>query len=86
MKHLTLAAAVSGLADVDAITLTIAEQTAAGTLLREVGAIGITIAVVSNSFVKSGIAWYSGGWGFGKLVGACLLAATGAGLAVVVLV
>jgi len=85
-QGLTLAAAVSGLADVDAITLTIAEQTAAGTLLREVGAIGITIAVVSNSFVKSGIAWYSGGWGFGKLVGACLLAATGAGLAVVVLV
>ena len=75
------AAALSGLADVDAITLSIAEQTDAGTLLRKIGAIGITIAVVSNSVVKSGIAFYSGGWKFGRLVALCLFIATVVGLA-----
>ena len=42
----------------------------------------ITIAVVSNSVVKSGIAIYSGGWKFGRLVGLILMVATGTGLAV----
>lgn len=85
-RGLYLASVVSGLADVDAITLSIAEQTKAGTLLRKVGAIGISIAVVANSVVKSGIALYSGGLRFGAIVGLCLFVATGAGLAVVILV
>ncbi len=79
---LYLAAMASGLADVDAITLSITEQTKAGSLELEVGAIGVTIAVVANSIVKSGIAVYSGGMKFGLRVGAILLGATGAGLAV----
>ncbi|MCD6585165.1 MAG: MgtC/SapB family protein, partial [Desulfobacteraceae bacterium] len=69
-KGLYLASLVSGLADVDAITLSIAEQTKAVALPHAVGAVGITIAVVANSIVKSGIAVYSGGWRFGSLVGA----------------
>jgi len=77
------AAAVSGLADVDAITLTIAEQTQAGDLNRTVGAAGVIIAVVANSVVKSGIAVYQGGWRFGRTVGISLGLATLAGLAVV---
>ena len=77
------AAAVSGLADVDAITLTIAEQTQAGDLDRTVGAAGVIIAVVANSVVKSGIAVYQGGWRFGRTVGISLGLATLAGLAVV---
>jgi len=76
------AAALSGLADVDAITLTIAEQSKAGTLAQNIGALAITIAVVSNSVVKTGIAIYAGGWKFGRLVGICLGVATGAGLVV----
>ena len=76
------AAALSGLADVDAITLSIAEQSSQHTLERDVGAVAITIAVVSNSVVKTGIAIYSGGWKFGRLVGICLGLATAAGLAV----
>ena len=67
----------------DAITLSIAEQARDASLARDVGAIGITIAVVSNSVVKSAIALYEGGRGFGKLVGLCLGAATAAGLTVV---
>ncbi len=42
-KGLYLAALVSGLADVDAITLTIAEQTKSLQLTHETGAIGITM-------------------------------------------
>ena len=74
------AAALSGLADVDAITLSIAEQTQAATLLREVGSLAITIAVVSNSVVKTGIAISTGGWRFGRMVGAGLGLATVVGL------
>ena len=83
---LYLAATLSGLADVDAITLSIAEQTNAGSLAHKVGAIAITIAVVSNGFVKTGIAIYSGGWRFGRLVGLCLTLATAAGLVVAIVV
>jgi uncharacterized membrane protein (DUF4010 family) len=84
-QGLYAAAALSGLADVDAITLTITEQTRNASLAQHVGAVGITIAVVSNSVVKTGIAIYSGGWKFGRLIGVCLGLATAAGLAVVFL-
>ncbi len=50
-KGLYLASLVSGLADVDAITLSIAEQTKAAALTHDVGAIGITIAVLANRIV-----------------------------------
>jgi uncharacterized membrane protein (DUF4010 family) len=81
-KGLYLASLVSGLADVDAITLSIAEQTKNAQLSHTVGAVGITIAVVANSVVKSGIAIYSGGWKFGARVGIILMGVTIAGLAV----
>jgi uncharacterized membrane protein (DUF4010 family) len=77
---LYLASLVSGLADVDAITLSIAGETQRMQLDYSTAAIGITIAVVSNSIVKSIIAFYSGGVRFGILVGSILLASTGAGL------
>lgn len=83
-QGLYAAAALSGLADVDAITLSVAEQCGGGSLSREVGALAITIAVVSNSVVKTGIAVYSGGWAFGRLVGLCLGAATVVGLMVAI--
>ncbi len=78
---LYLAAAASGLADVDAITLSVTEQVSNQSLALGVGAIGITIAVVSNSLVKTGIALYSGGLRFGRTIGLCLGLATGVGLA-----
>nr|WP_320016641.1 DUF4010 domain-containing protein [uncultured Desulfobacter sp.] len=85
-KGLYLTALVSGLADVDAITLTVAEQTKSLSLTHETGAIGITIAVVSNSIVKSGIAIYSGGIRFGWIVSLILIGATMAGLGVLIVV
>ncbi len=84
-KGLYLASLVSGLADVDAITLSIAEQTKTAQLSRTVGAVGITIAVVANSVVKSGIAVYSGGWKFGVRVGTILMGVTIAGLGVLLI-
>jgi len=81
-EGLYLAALASGLADVDAITLSVAEQTKDLSLAANVGAIAITIAVIANSVVKSGIALYSGGLKFGRQVGIVLLGATLAGLAV----
>ena len=67
-------------------TLTIAEQSKAGTLAQNIGALAITIAVVSNSVVKTGIAIYAGGWKFGRVVAACLGIATVVGLGAAFLV
>lgn len=80
-----LASLVSGLADVDAITLSIADRTKNAQLGHTVGAVGITIAVVANSIAKSGIALYSGGWEFGARVGAILMGVTIAGLGVLLI-
>ncbi len=80
------ASALSGLADVDAIMLSIAAQTSESALARDVGALGITIAVVSNSVVKTGISIYSGGWEFGRVVALALGGATLAGLVVAIVV
>jgi uncharacterized membrane protein (DUF4010 family) len=81
-KGLYLASLFSGLADVDAITLSIVQQTKTAQLAHDVGAIGITIAVVANSLVKSAISVYSGGWLFGWRVGLILIGSTAAGLCV----
>ncbi|HNV68051.1 MAG TPA: MgtC/SapB family protein [Candidatus Ozemobacteraceae bacterium] len=75
-----LAAAFSGLADVDAITLSMAEQTGNGSLESSVAVLGITIAVVSNAVVKSGIAMFTGSRDFGRLVALSLGAAVIVGL------
>ncbi len=82
---LYLASMISGIADVDAITLSIAQETGKMNLDYGTGAIGITIAVVASSITKSGIAFYSGGMRFGILIGAILLLSTSAGLAVILL-
>ena len=82
---IALAAIDAGATDVDAITLSIAEGTKQNTIDHGVGSIAITIAVVANSVVKTIIAIYSGGWGFGRLVGLCLAIATVVGLGLAVL-
>ncbi len=57
---LYVVAAISGLTDVDAITLSYARMVGDRTGL-EVAAIGILIAAISNSLLKAGIAVYVGG-------------------------
>jgi len=78
---LYLAAAFSGLADVDAITLSVAEQCKDGSLLRNVGVLAVTIAVVSNAIVKTIIAMSTGSRSYGRLVAISLTLAVLAGLA-----
>ena len=85
-QGLWLAAALSGLADVDAITLSLSEQAHGGEIAHRVAAIAITVAVVSNSITKTGISISTGGWKFGRIIAASLGAATVVGLVAAVIV
>jgi uncharacterized membrane protein (DUF4010 family) len=81
------AAALSGLADVDAITIALGRRAADGNLSAHVAAIAITLAAVTNTAVKAGIAVASGGRRFGRDVAiVCALAgAAAAGAAAIAL-
>lgn len=74
-----LLAAASGLADVDAITLSLANMTD-GRLSLEVATLGILIAAFVNSLIKGGLAMGIGGWALGYRVAGTLTLAAGAGL------
>ena len=82
---LLAAAAVSGLADVDAITLAVSEQSAAGSLAIATAATAVTIAVMSNTVVKAGMAYFGGGRAFGQPVLAVFFGAIGVGALAIVL-
>lgn len=66
--------ALSGIADVDAITLSVARMSDAQLALDAAG-IAVLIAVASNSISKTVMAAWLGGRGFGALIGAVNLAA-----------
>ncbi len=55
-----LASILTGLADVDAITLSVSELTAAGKLEADVASIAILLAVLVNTMVKAGAATFLG--------------------------
>ncbi len=59
---------ISGLADVDAITQTMAVDSSAGNITFAVAASTVLLAVMSNNFVKGTIAWRLGSPEFGKKV------------------
>ena len=59
---------VSGLADVDAITLTLSKLAAEGSIPPAVATTGIVIAAIANTLVKAGLAWILGTRQLGKLV------------------
>lgn len=59
------AAALSGIADVDAITLAVTKHAADGSLAVDVAILGVTIAVMCNTVVKGAIALIGGGRAFG---------------------
>lgn len=75
-------AAASGLADVDAITLSLARMSQ-DTLLLNVAVTGIVIAAAMNSVVKGGIATFIGGRNAGLRVGLPLLVSAIGGLVAV---
>jgi len=51
---------LSGLADVDAMTITLSRLAAEGTVSTDVATTGIVIAAIANTLVKSGLAWVLG--------------------------
>lgn len=59
---------LSGLADVDAITLTLSTLAADGAITAEVATTGIVIGAVANTAVKVGLVWVLGTRQLGQLV------------------
>jgi len=59
---------LSGLADVDAMTITLSKLAAEGTISTEVATTGIVIAAIANTMVKAALAWLLGTDRLGRLV------------------
>lgn len=76
-----VAAGLSGITDVDAITLAAAEHSRSGVLGPEVAALAITIAVGVNQVVKGIMSWLGGGRRFGRATALVFAIAIVAGLA-----
>ena len=78
-RGLLVAAGLSGLADVDAITLAVGSQVRGVGLAPATAVLAIVLAIGANTLTKAVIAWVSGGAEFGRRVawalGASLLAA-----------
>ncbi|HTN33506.1 MAG TPA: MgtC/SapB family protein [Marinobacter sp.] len=74
-------AATSGIADVDAITLSLARMSNSG-LAMDVAVLGIVIAATINNLVKSGMAWVIGNRQIGLYVAGPMLLSLGSGLLV----
>ncbi len=77
-------AATSGIADVDAISITLAKSAApvGDKLTTQIAANGILIAVYCNTFVKAAISQVIGGWRLAKWSGSILLLAFLVGISV----
>lgn len=76
---------LSGLADVDAITITLSKLAADGTITPEVATTGIVIAAIANTLVKAGLTWVLGTRQLGQLVTAVLGIVALVGVVLVVL-
>ena len=75
------AAAASGLADVDAVTLATSRQSHEGFLAPEAAGLAITIAVIANTVMKGGIAVGLGRRAFGGPIAGVFAFAIAIGLA-----
>ncbi|MFB6110051.1 MAG: MgtC/SapB family protein [Halodesulfurarchaeum sp.] len=76
---------LTGLADINAITLSLSTLSAEGVINEEVATTGIVIAAIANTAVKAGITWVLGTRKLGRLVTSILGAVALVGLALVVL-
>jgi uncharacterized membrane protein (DUF4010 family) len=74
----------SGLADVDAMTITLSRLAAEGTVSTQVAATGIVIAAIANTFLKAVLAWLLGTHRLGWLVSLVLGVVVLSGLAILV--
>ena len=73
----------SGLADVDAITLSLGRLSADGEIAGTTATVGVVIGAAMNTLVKFGIAVFFGGRELGKKVGLVLVTTAATGLVVV---
>jgi uncharacterized membrane protein (DUF4010 family) len=71
---------VSGLADVDAITLTLSKLAADGSISADVATTGIVIGAISNTLVKAALVWILGTRELAKLVTGVLVVVSAVGL------
>jgi uncharacterized membrane protein (DUF4010 family) len=81
-RGMMAAAALSGLARVDAVALAVSELSRGGTIAREAGTLALTAAVAARTLFKVGVSFYSGGFRFGRLIALPLGLATAVGVVV----
>ncbi|MFD1587696.1 MgtC/SapB family protein [Halorientalis brevis] len=82
-RGIYVTAFLSGLADVDAMTLSLSKLAAEGSVSPDVATTGIVIAAIANTLVKAGLTWVLGTRRLGRRVTAVLGVAALAGLVVV---
>lgn len=75
---------LSGLADVDAMTISLSKLAAEGTISTQVATTGIVIAAIANTFVKVALAWLLGTYRLGRLVSIVLGIVVASGLVLLV--
>ncbi|MGM0717028.1 MAG: MgtC/SapB family protein [Halobacteriota archaeon] len=75
---------LSGLADVDAITLTLSALEAEGEISASTATTGIVIGAIANTLTKAGLAWLLGTAALGRRVTVALGAVSALGILVVV--
>lgn len=78
-------AILSGIADVDAITLSLGNLASRGDISPGTASVGIVLAAVTNTLVKLGIAAFMGTRRLGRTVAPAMLVAAAVGLALVVM-
>jgi uncharacterized membrane protein (DUF4010 family) len=76
---------LSGLADVDAMTITLSKLAAEGTISTQVATTGIVIAAIANTLVKAALAWLLGTYRLGRLVSIVLSVVIVSGLVLLIL-
>ncbi len=80
-RGLLVAAGLSGLADVDPITLAVSSQLHSTQLPVQTAVAAIVVAIAANTLAKAGLAWISGGRAFGLRLTAMLVISLAAALA-----
>ncbi len=80
-----LTAFFSGLADVDAITISLSRIALNGGVSESIATLGIVIGAIANTLVKAGIAWIFGTKKLAKLVTLALLTISLSGIIVAIL-
>lgn len=78
-RGLVVASALSGIADVDAITLAVTRQASEQAISLDIATLAITVAVISNTVIKAGMALVGGGRRFGLHIVLIAIATMAAG-------